>query len=708
MKINRIDRESKMDRALKQVTDVVLFLSIVIVLAGASFEFFNVASGTGEAVGAFSLTWFVLFLVFILFCASIVFAVISWRNNRLFAASVKLISFRKQLGFLRWVLAALVLVFPVWFLQYTQWGIVFHGFFVRLLIWSVVVFVSAFLASHNNELAGWKEILGALVLTSASFLIAVALQGVTKYPFSLGWSEGNRLWDYSTLFGKSLYDYPAGKSIDLPLLDQRRLLVGGLPFLIPGLTIEMARLWIAMTLTIPYLLVGLAAFRTLEKDNISWLFITLWIFLFLKQGPIHAPLVLAAAMTILVWRRSLWLAIPVVFYAGYYAQSSRFTWLFAPGLWIGMLELAGASLHNGKLTTSQWARAIALGFAGVFGGYLFPKLLPIIERPAIDLTDVGGQIASNGVSSELVANAVSDQPLLWYRLLPNSTYGTGILVGLLIAIVPLLVILFWLVSTKKWQLNIWQRLAIFMPSLAFLAVGLVASTKIGGGGDLHNMDMFFIGLAFTAVIAWYNCGKEVILNPEQLPPWIKVVVVLALILPAVGPWRQMRSFGYGERADTLVVLTDAPDEKSLDLLPSDEKVNRALEKITDAVSVAKEEGEVLFLDQRQLLTFGYITDVPLVPEYEKKVLMNEALSGDADYFQPFYKDLAAGRFSLIVSEKLFTPLKDSSFEFGEENNAWVIWVTKPILCYYQEVSTLKDVGVQLFVPKENPTDCQLP
>ena len=143
-------------------------------------------------------------------------------------------------------------------------------------------------------------------------------------------------------------------------------------------------------------------------------------------------------------------------------------------------------------------------------------------------------------------------------------------------------------------------------------------------------------------------------------------------------------------------------------MPSDEKVNRALEKIADAVSVAKEEGEVLFLDQRQLLTFGYITDVPLVPEYEKKVLMNEALSGDADYFQPFYKDLAAGRFSLIVSEKLFTPLKDSSFEFGEENNAWVIWVTKPILCYYQEISTLKDVGVQLFVPKENPTDCQLP
>jgi hypothetical protein len=88
--------------------------------------------------------------------------------------------------------------------------------------------------------------------------------------------------------------------------------------------------------------------------------------------------------------------------------------------------------------------------------------------------------------------------------------------------------------------------------------------------------------------------------------------------------------------------------------------------------------------------------------------MNEALSGNAEYFQSFYKDLVASRFSLIVSEKLFTPIKDSSFEFGEENNAWVTWVTKPLLCYYQEISTLKDVGVQLLIPKENPENCQLP
>jgi hypothetical protein len=56
------------------------------------------------------------------------------------------------------------------------------------------------------------------------------------------------------------------------------------------------------------------------------------------------------------------------------------------------------------------------------------------------------------------------------------------------------------------------------------------------------------------------------------------------------------------------------------------------------------------------------------------------------------------------------PIKDSSFQFGEENNAWVKWVSGPVLCYYDQKTTLKEVGVQLLVPKSEPVDCstQLP
>lgn len=695
-----------MNRVGRLVRDNTILFFVSILLIGAGRDFFYVASGTGSAVGAFSPFWFMLFSAFVLFCLTLFLFLMLWQRGKFTSAITRLISERNKMSFLRWLFAILALVFPVWFLQYSMWGIVFHGIFIRALIWLAVIFIFSFLVSSGNELIGWKETLSAFVLTAGAFSIAVSLQGVTDYPFSLGWSEGNRLWDYSTLFGRSLYNYPSDQDIYV-LLDSGRLWVGGLPFLIPNLTIEAARLWVGLTTILPYFLVGIAAFRVLNKNSRIWLLMILWIFLFLKQGPIHTPLVLCAAITVLVWGRSLWISIPLIIFAGYFAQTSRYTWMFAPGIWIGVLELSGASLHNGKLVLSQWTRSISLGFAGIFGGYLLPKIMPLLDR-GIDIENVGEQITNTGYTADVIASEVSRQPLLWYRLLPNSTYGNGILIGLLIAVVPLLIILFWLAVTQKWVLNIWQKLALIGSSLAFLSVGLVASTKIGGGGDLHNMDMFLIGLAFIAVIAWYNGGREAILNPNQLPGWMKIVIVAALVIPAIGPWQQMRSFNYGEQAAALMVLTDAPDEKSLDLLPSDEKVNKALEKIQDAVAVAKEDGEVLFLDQRQLLTFGYVTEVPLVVEYEKKVLMNEALSGNADYFQSFYKDLAAGRFSLIVSEKLFTPIKDSSFEFGEENNAWVTWVARPLLCYYEETTTLKDVGVQLFVPKESPTDCQLP
>lgn len=697
-----------MNRADKQIKDILILLTAAVLLIGACTEFFHVASGTGKAVGDFSLTWLILFSTFVVFSFFIFVVIVFWQRGTLSVASMRVTSYRNTVNFLCFILAVVVLAFPVWFLQYTKWGIVFQGFFIRSLIWIAVVLIVAFLASKEDTLFGWKEVLGAFVLTASAFSIAVSLQGVTDYPFSLGWSEGNRLWDYSTLFGRSLYKYPADQNIYV-LLDRGRLWVGGLPFLISGLTIEMARLWVGLTLVVPYFLIGIAAFRSLDRSNRHWFFIVLWIFLFLKQGPIHIPLVLCAALTILIWGRSLWISIPLVILTGYFAQTSRYTWMFAPGIWIGMLELGGASLRNGKLVAFQWTRAIALGIAGVFGGYLLPKILPLFER-SISIENFGEQIANSGFTAEGIAGEVSRQPLLWYRLLPNSTYGSGILVGLLIAVAPLLIILFWLVITKKWVLNIWQKLALIGSLLAFLIVGLIASTKIGGGGDLHNMDMFLIGLAFTAVIAWYNGGRETILNPNQLPVWMKIVVIASLVIPAVVPWRQMRSYHYAEQASALVTLTDAPDEKTLDLLPSDEKVNRALEKVQGEVALAKDTGEVLFLDQRQLLTFGYITDVPLVPEYEKKVLMNEALSANPEYFQSFYEDLAAGRFSLIVSERLFTPIKDSSFEFGEENNAWVTWVANPLLCYYEEKVTVKEIGIQLLVPKSGQVDCsdQLP
>ena len=153
------------------------------------------------------------------------------------------------------------------------------------------------------------------------------------------------------------------------------------------------------------------------------------------------------------------------------------------------------------------------------------------------------------------------------------------------------------------------------------------------------------------------------------------------------------------------MLADVQKPKDLGSLPSDDAIQSNLQELREAVKTAQSQGEVLFMDQRQLLTFGYITDVPLVPEYEKKLMMDEALSSNTAYFQPFYADLAAHRFSLIISDPLRTPIKDSEYGFGEENNAWVKWIAKPVLCYYEEKDTLMDVHVEMLTPRQVPNDC---
>ena len=673
------------------------------VCVGACVEFFHVAWGTGEAVGLFSPRWLILFIFFTLLCAFVftIAYLFLFHTKKITFLVQKIVLYRSRLNFLSKFLALIVLIFPVWFLQYTMWGVVFDEIYFRALLWAVTVFLLAILITNNDELIGWKPFLSSLILISSAFTIAVSLQGVADYPFSMAWSEGNRIWDYSILFGRSRYNIAANQDIYV-LLDSGRMLVGGLPFLIPDVTIEMVRLWVALTLIIPYFLVGLAAYLVADKNIKLWLLLILWVFLFLRQGPIHPPLVLTAALTVFLWRKPLWLAIPLIIYAGYFAQSSRFTWLFAPGLWIGMLELAGASLFDGKLSRSHWLRAIVLSVSGAFGGYLLPKLIPLLNSPTFT-SDITEQIVNTGVSSEFVANAVADQPLLWYRLLPNPTYGTGILLGLVIAVLPVVALMLWLATTKKWKINLWQKIAMIAPLIAFFVVGLIASTKIGGGGDLHNMDMFLIGMTFTVFIAWMNGGRDVILNNE-LPSWVRLTLIASLIIPAIVPWQQLRSHNYADELSSLIVLTDTDtqNKKMMDMLPNDTVVENALYEIQQATIQAKEYGEVLFIDQRQLLTFGYITGVQLIPEYEKKVLMNEALSSNAEYFDRFYKDITNQRFSLIITEPLRTPVKDSTFEFGEENNAWVKWVSIPVLCYYEEIQLFKEVNVQLLVPKDIP------
>jgi len=689
---------------MRQQSGRILLLAFISYLVFESSRAFQkIAWGTGIWWKEYSLTWGAAYLIYTLFCVFLVILAsgVLFRWPILQPVFDGLIAFREKLRRARWLPVILIFISPVWLFQFTAWGLVFSDIYIRSLIWGLVVLELAFFIKKGNTLFGWAEFLAALLLTSCEFVVAVPFMNVTGYPFSLGWSEGNRMWDYSIMFGSHLYNYPADKQI-YALIEVGRQFVGGLPFIIPGLTIKAERFWLALTVVLPYLLLGLAAFRFSRNNLKTWALAAFWALIFLKQGPIHSPLVLCAAVTALLWRSPLWLSLPLIALTGYAAEESRYTWLFAPGIWVGTLELAGAVLQNKKLNLNHWVRAVSLALAGMAGGYFGLAGGGLLES---------NPSASVAIPTSIISAAITDQPLLWYRLLPNATYGAGILAGLLAVVLPLIVILLYLSIIKKWTLNIWQALAVTTSLFAFLAVGLVASTKIGGGGDLHNMDMFLIGLMFAGVLAWQNGGKEWLSTIGSAPIAIKLVLVILLGLPGFQSLPVMRTFNFAEDAAWLVTLTDAPNAKALELYPSQAVVDEALNTIRDEIALAQSQGgEVLFLDQRQLLTFGYIKDIPLIPEYEKKVLMNQALSSNAAYFETFYADIAARKFSLIISDPLNTPIKDSSFQFGEENNAWVKWVSNPVLCYYDQKTTLKDVGVQLLAPKSGPIDCadQLP
>jgi hypothetical protein len=689
----------------EHVAKVLLVTMFAYILIRACIEFYLISWGTGLWLGEFSLKWGLGFLGFVLVCL-FTFAGIAislWKPSLFGTFPRRILVFRKGLGSLRWVIAIVLLALPVWFLQFTPWGVVFRGLYFRLMLWGYVVLVLTVFIERSEKLVRWSSLLAALLLTSTVFSVAFAFINVSAYPFSIGWSEGNRMWDYSLLFGRGLYDYPVDERIYSPT-DVGRQLVGGLPFIFPGMTIVAERLWVGATTVIPYVLLGFAAFRSDIKNKKLWVLLACFAFIFLKQGPIHPPLVLSAFVVVLLWHRPLWLAIPLVFVTGYLTELSRFTWLFAPAIWIVMLEFSGALLKKGHLQKATWWRTAALGISGAAGGYFGGTLVNWLKALFVPgetaaLTNVGA------VSVSSLSSSVSVHPLFWYRLLPNATYGQGILLALLIAVLPTITLLVYLSAPKKWVLNHWQKAALVLPLLAFLVVGLIVSTKAGGGGDLHNLDMFLIGIFFTAVLAWENGGRQWLGKIETSPVWVKGMLVLLLVIPGIKPLSALRSFQFAQDLPWLVTLTDVSDAKFLEMLPPQDEVDKILQTLRRNVEIKKSQGEVLFMDQRQLLTFGYIETVPLVPEYEKKVLMNEAMGANAGYFAPFYADLEARRFSLIISEPLRAPVKDSSYQFGEENNAWVEWVVEPVLCYYEEIETFRSVQIQLLVPKQGDVDC---
>jgi hypothetical protein len=604
---------------------------------------------------------------------------------------------------MRWLWVLAFSLVPTKILLYSPLGNKIPGPTFRLVIFLVSTAAMAYLASRNEKrLLSWDGVLTALLILGSVFALGKSFITVVDHPLSLTWSEGNRIWDYSVLFGRDLYNYPADQPIEA-YIDRARQSLWGLPFLLPDVSIVTVRFWSALMFTVPYALFGWMAFRFQPDGRKQWFWMGLWSFLFLNQGPIYTPLVLCAILVAGARQKPMWIALPLIFLAGYYAQSSRINWMFGPAVWALMAALVDFGPTAAvKFSTREWIKIIAYGLSGFLGGFgiylgwlriynyltraastrLEAASTPIPEAAYVHPTD------SLEVISDVGQNTVlANQALILERLLPNPTYGLGILLGLTLAVGPVVVLLLYLVRTKDWRLNNWQQVGIFGGLIFLMALGILISTKIGGGGDLHNLDMFLVALVFVVAFAWRAGGYRILESMEQQPIALRIIVLLAVAIPAFMPW-----------------VNAQPLE-----LPPEDKTDWTLQLLQAEITRINEEGgEVLFMDQRQLLTFGNLGDVSLVPEYEKKLVMDRAMSADYDYFEQFYEDLRQQRFDLIVTDPQRVRYSDEDEGWGAENDTWVQWVTKPLLCYYEPVYTIKKTGVWLLMPLDDLPECVYP
>jgi len=507
-----------------------------------------------------------------------------------------------------------------------------------------------------------------LMFSSFVFLIVTIFSQISNYPFLLYWSEGNRFWDYSLAFGKSRYLFLEPRNI-YAYIEPGRQLLWGLPFLIRNLSISGMRLWNSILWVVPSILLGLfiSIFEN-GKDKYKAFFTAIWFFIFLYQGPIYAPLLISALLIYLASKiGNKFFTIVLILLGSIIASVSRWTWAYVPCVWVSILfvlKIKGPIFRKNNLNNLLWV--------------FFISAISLISGQINRIINMGTTVFTNNVQNIIQIPSVLQQPFIIERLFPNSTFTLGILFGILFAVLPLLLLIFFL-SKQEFKYNIPQYIYMVAILIILFIIGCIASIKIGGGSNLHNFDMFFVTLAliFSTVINKIHIDQ--LYNNTHFSFFI-ILIILAVVLPALFIFQNNQKI----------------------FLYDEEKVNSVIKDIENEILIRKDLGQILFMDQRQLLTFGYIKNVPLVDDYEKKLLMDKSLSSDYQYFNKFYYDLFKKRFSLIINENSSPSFIGSEYGFANENNLYSYRVLQPLLCFYEPIATYPDVGIQLLIPRDKP------
>jgi hypothetical protein len=277
-----------------------------------------------------------------------------------------------------------------------------------------------------------------------------------------------------------------------------------------------------------------------------------------------------------------------------------------------------------------------------------------------------------GIEQDALSSSFTSD-LLWYRLIPNPTYPLGVLPAILIVSTPLLWIM---VKGWKWIHPV-RVLSLSIILLILFAGGVIVSTKIGGGSNLHNLDAYLVILLVAGSYALFGTAEldeEPQKGLQNIPVFIQVALVFLPVLFAI------QAAGYNPQ----------PSEKD-----TQQVLARLRSMVEEAVNAG---GEVLFISERQLITFGNIPGVPLVDKFEKVYLMEMAMAGNQPYLSDYYRDIDQQRFALIITDPMKDILKGGKYSFGEENDVWVKRVVRPTLSQYQRRELFKEFAIEVLEP----------
>jgi hypothetical protein len=141
-------------------------------------------------------------------------------------------------------------------------------------------------------------------------------------------------------------------------------------------------------------------------------------------------------------------------------------------------------------------------------------------------------------------------------------------------------------------------------------------------------------------------------------------------------------------------------------LPDKEQVDVVISDIESLVEeVANENERVLFISERQLITFNDIQRGSIEHNYEKIMLMEMAMANNNSYLDEFKSAISQQEYGLIITDPLTLSYQGSEKSFGDENDVWVNHVAEPILCYYKPIVTYDEFRIQVLVPIDHDEVC---